>query len=56
MKTLYQILTAMSTYNFMDVPPSPIVNDHAGDGADQPVCDRGGLCVLWSEGSQPMDE
>jgi len=22
MKTLYQILTAMSTYNFMDVPPS----------------------------------
>jgi hypothetical protein len=30
MKTLYQILTAMSTYNFMDVPspPSPLLTLH----------------------------
>jgi hypothetical protein len=33
-----------------------VVNDHVGDGTDQPFCDGGGLCVVLSEGSKPVDE
>jgi hypothetical protein len=33
-----------------------VVDDHVGDGTHQPVCDRRGLCVVLSEGPQPMDE
>jgi aldehyde:ferredoxin oxidoreductase len=38
MKTLYQILTAMSTYNFMDVPPSSI--------AANQICDEEGIDTM----------
>ena len=31
-----------------------VVDDHVGDGADQPVCDRGEICVLLSEGTEPV--
>jgi hypothetical protein len=33
-----------------------VVNDHVGDRADQSICDRRGLCIVLSEGAEPMDE
>jgi hypothetical protein len=33
-----------------------VVNDHVGDRTDQSISDGGGLCVVLSEGAEPVEQ